>query len=111
LQGDAEHLSQYLPENSVDYLIDVKSSFFYPDKDAFFREAAKVLKDDGLFFISIVNFRTHLEQVHRDIKRHFMILVEEDVTDNALRSLHLDSDRIQRFIDERFPVGLRSLMK
>lgn len=89
----------------------MKSSFFYPDKAAFFREAALVLKEDGLFFLSIVNFRTHLEQVHRDIKRHFSILVEEDVTDNVLRSLHLDSDRVQRFIDSNFPIGMRSIMK
>ncbi len=48
-QGDCENLSQYVPYKFFDYVIDVESSFYYPDKDRFLSEVAKVLKDDGLF--------------------------------------------------------------
>ena len=48
-QGDSEHLSQYVPYNFFDYVIDIESSFYYPDKERYLSEVAKVLKDDGLF--------------------------------------------------------------
>lgn len=85
--GDCENLSKLVPKGSIDYLIDVKSAFFYPDKDAYFREVASVLKEDGLFMLAIPQFRTHLEDLHHQIKRHFNILVEEDTTENALRTI------------------------
>ena len=83
-----------VPIGSIDYLIDVKSAFFYPDKEAYFREASLVLRDHGLFLLALPQFRTHLEILHRQIKKYFNILAEEDLTENAIHTIHLDSDRI-----------------
>ena len=109
--GDCELLSSLVPAGSIDYLIDVKSAFFYPDKEAYFREASLVLKEDGYFLLALPQFRTHLEVLHRQLKRYFTIVTEEDLTENAIHTVHLDSDRIQRYIDQAYPIGLRSLVK
>lgn len=112
IQGDAEHLTQHLPNGSVDILIDIESNFFYLDKRSFLKEAALVLKEEeGIFLLSVLDFRTRMEAIHREIKRHFYILVEEDATDCVLKALHLDGDNIQRGIDRKFPIGLNSIMK
>ena len=111
LNGDAEHLSQFIQRSSIDYLVDVKSSFYYPDQDAFFREAHAVLKDDGLLIMAVPLFRTNADQLHQTMKRYFNVIREEDFTENALRALHLDSDRISRLIDSSYPFGIRSLIK
>ena len=39
-----------MPHGTIDYLIDVESSIFYPDKTAFLREVREVLREDGVFF-------------------------------------------------------------
>lgn len=108
---DSESLTTSFQARSIDYVIDVESSFFYPDKAAFLREVNVVLKEDGIFLFAVPSFRTHLDQLYHDIKRNFFILREDDITDNVLRALHLDSDRLQRYIDDHFPIGLRTLMK
>ena len=50
LLGDVEHLSSVVPHGTIDYLVDIESSLFYPDKTAFLREVREVLRDDGVFF-------------------------------------------------------------
>lgn len=50
LVGDVEQLSNVVPHSTIDYLVDIESSFFYPDKTAFLREVREVLRDDGVFF-------------------------------------------------------------
>jgi hypothetical protein len=39
-----------VPHGTIDYLVDIESSFFYPDKTAFLKEVREVLRDDGVFF-------------------------------------------------------------
>jgi hypothetical protein len=50
IKGDSEKVNKLLGAKSVDYVIDVQNSMFYPDQKAYFRAVREVLKDDGLFF-------------------------------------------------------------
>jgi len=52
--GDCERLSQVVPKRSIDYIVDIESSFFYADKASFLREVREVLKDDGTFFFGTI---------------------------------------------------------
>ncbi|MEA1887495.1 MAG: class I SAM-dependent methyltransferase [Bacteroidota bacterium] len=48
---DAQDLST-IESNSMDYIINIESAFHYPDKPAFFREIARVLKPGGIYLIA-----------------------------------------------------------
>lgn len=48
---DAQDLST-IESNSMDYIINIESAFHYPDKPAFFREIARVLKPAGTYLIA-----------------------------------------------------------
>ncbi len=96
---DVEKLSSVVPRLSVDYIVDIESAFFYPNKEAFLREAHLVLKEDGTMFLAFFAPRTKWEQIHRWVNRYFDIVHEEDITDNVIRSLSLDTDRMSAYID------------
>jgi len=51
LVDDAQNLAQ-IPSDSVDILLNIESAFHYPDKPAFIREMARVLKPGGKFLIA-----------------------------------------------------------
>jgi SAM-dependent methyltransferase len=40
------------PARSFDLVVDIESSFYYPDKLAFIRGVHHVIKDDGLFVLA-----------------------------------------------------------
>lgn len=49
--------------------------------------------------------------MHDYIREYFEILKEDDITDNALHSLRLDSSKISRFADQHYPIVLNSIFK
>jgi SAM-dependent methyltransferase len=51
-KGDSENLHTLFPARSFDFVVDIESSFYYPDKLAFIRGVHHVLKDDGLFVLA-----------------------------------------------------------
>jgi len=50
-EGDAQKLEN-IPDQSFDMVINIESAFHYPDKPAFLREVARVLKPGGHFLIA-----------------------------------------------------------
>ena len=94
-----------VPLKYFDLVIDVESSIFYPDKDAFLREVARVLKDDGLFLFGFTNLRHKVYQIESLIAQYFEIVKEEDITSNVCRSLDLDAVRIRMFTEDNFPIS------
>lgn len=92
-----------VPKNSIDYVIDIESSYFYPNKDAFLREVNSVLKEDGMFFWGCMVPRSKLDKKYQLINKYFDIVKDEDITDNVVRSLKLDSTHVSRFIESNFP--------
>ena len=63
------------------------TSFYYPDKHAFFRDAYEVLKPHGVFLITYGNFSYKFDDIYHLMKRYFVIESEEDITENVLRSM------------------------
>ena len=98
-----ENLSQVVPHNSIDYLVDIESSFFYPDKTSFLREVREVLKDDGIFFYGALMPNNRVQTLNSLLYRYFEVEKEEDITANAIHSLKLDSETMSRFIDNHYP--------
>lgn len=43
--------------------------------------------------------------------KYFDIAYEEDITDNVVKSLNMDTHRVSNFIDQNFPIFVRSIMK
>ncbi len=43
-----------VPKGTIDYIVDVESSVFYPNKNAFLKEVREVLRDDGTFFYGVL---------------------------------------------------------
>jgi ubiquinone/menaquinone biosynthesis C-methylase UbiE len=111
LQGDSEHLSMFVPRLSVDYIVDIEGFFYLQDKHGFFREAHNVLKEDGRLFMGFFIQRTRLEEIHGYIRQYFDILKEDDITENALHSLRLDSQKISRYADQHYSFGMNMVFK
>ena len=103
LVADVEHLSEVVPKNTIDYLVDVESSFLYPNKTAYLREVREVLKDNGMFYFGAILPWTRVAPLTTFLRRWFDVQREEDITANVLLSLKLDTVSINNFIDNHYP--------
>jgi len=54
---DVECLSRLVKPNTFDLIVDIESSFFYPNKMAFLREVSQALKPDGSFLYGAMMFK------------------------------------------------------
>ncbi len=97
--ADVENLTASVPRLSIDIMIDIEAFFYYTDKHAYLREAHNCLKENGRLFLCFFIQRTRLEEVHHMIHEYFDIEREDDITDNVVHSLRLDSQRLARFGD------------
>jgi hypothetical protein len=103
--GDVERLSQVVPHNSIDYLVDIESSIFYPDKTSFLKEVREVLRDDGVFYYGALMPSNKVKSLNSLLYRYFEVENEEDITEQVLLSLKLDTLAINTFIDKNFPIS------
>jgi hypothetical protein len=103
LLGDVEHMSNVVPHGTIDYLVDIESSFFYPDKTAFLREVREVLRDDGVFFYGSLIQSRRVPELEALLFKYFEVQKEEDITQNILQSLHFDTDAVSQYLDNTFP--------
>jgi hypothetical protein len=60
MRCDSENITSSIPPNSVDFVVDIESSFFYPNLQKYFCEVNKVLKDDGMFFLGLMCLKSKL---------------------------------------------------
>lgn len=60
------------------------------------------MKEDGIFVLSFFIQRTRLEEIHTYLRMYFEIQAEDDITENVLHSLRLDTQRLSRFADSHF---------
>ena len=58
IRYDSESCSEVVQKASIDYALDIEASFFYPNKERFFREIASVLKRDGTFLYGCFMWRS-----------------------------------------------------
>lgn len=80
LLGDVESLSSVVPHGTIDYLVDIESSFFYADKTTFLKEVREVLRDDGLFFYGALIPSGKVPEIEAHLYKYFEVLKEEDIT-------------------------------
>jgi SAM-dependent methyltransferase len=117
--GDAEALP--FADGSFDAVLSVESSHCYPSVPRFLAEVSRVLRPGG--FLLLADFRHStlppgaenalFEQEDVACLRHqiadagFRIVEEEDITDNVLRALRLDSPNRRAQLESRMPKLLR----
>ena len=102
IEGSAIDLP--FPDDSFDVVINVEASNDYPDRPRFFREVARVLKDDGVF-VYTDNFRsTRVEEMKRDLAEAGFDFDFRDITANVAEACRLDSPRRRQLIRERAPL-------
>ena len=92
------------PDRIFDVVINVEASNDYPDRPTFFREVARVLKDDGVF-VYTDNFRTtRVEEMKRDLAEAGFAFDFRDITANVAEACRLDSARRREVIRARAPL-------
>ena len=64
-------MSSVVPHGTIDYLVDIESSFFYADKTSFLREVREVLRDDGVFFFGSLVLSNKLPELESLLFKYF----------------------------------------
>lgn len=94
------------PDRSVDVVLNIEASHLYEDLARFFREVLRVLRSGGQFYYADLFWRdSDPKALLAD--SGFEVQAEEDLTQNVLRSLDLDSARRMGIIDSTVPPDLR----
>jgi len=105
--GDAEKIP--FADESFDAVINVESSHCYPRLDKFFAEVKRVLKKGGRLFYADFRRKEDLAGQQLAIQNSGLIVREkEDIVQDVLRALTLDSARKEKLIRRRIPGILRS---
>jgi ubiquinone/menaquinone biosynthesis C-methylase UbiE len=95
------------PDVSFDVLINVEASNDYPDRPRFFREVARVLKDDGVF-VYTDNFRgRRVDEMKQHLAEAGFEAEFRDITANVAEACRLDSPRRREVIRSRAPLLAR----
>ena len=104
--GDAESLP--FPEESFDHLINVESSHCYGDVSAFFCQAARVLREGGIFLLADFRRVTDIPALKAALAASGLTTIQEkDITPRILSALDLEQPHRIAFIKEMIPPLLR----
>ena len=117
--GESEHLrfvqgsALELPfeDASFDVVVNVEASNDYGDRPRFFREAARVLKPDGLLLYADTVKQGRRESMEHDVASAGFDAEFRDITDNVAEACRLDSPRRREVIRRHAPFGARMLLK
>jgi len=108
--GDAENLP--ISDGVVDLVLNVESSHCYGNQRAFVAEVERILKPGGHFLITDFMATTELGDYEEILKSgNLEMVTKNDVTENVLMSLKLDSNRRLDLIQQRTPRFLHSILK
>lgn len=107
VQGDAEKLP--FAEESFDVVFNVESSHCYPNMGRFAAEVFRVLRPGGqLLFADLRPAATVAEMRESLLGTGLVLLEEENITQNVVRALELDTPRRVQFVRENVPRRLQS---
>lgn len=107
VRGRAENLP--VENNSVDVVVNIESARCYSSLDVFFNEVKRVLRPDGYFMFADMIEQEEVEDVKQKLHRcGFKIKEENDITENIVKALDIDSERRQKLIDKKVPGFLRN---
>jgi ubiquinone/menaquinone biosynthesis C-methylase UbiE len=102
--GAAEALA--FPDGSFDAVLSIEASHLYEDPARFFHEAFRVLRPGGQLFYADL-FWCDSDPIMLIVTAGFKVLADEDITQNVVRSLDLDSARRMQLIESSVPAELR----
>lgn len=104
--------AQKLPfvDDSFDVIINVESSHCYQNINAFLSEAHRVLRPGGVFCFCDFRPRNKTKKLRQDLSQYFSIVTYDDITDNVVNALELNTPQIKEAIIKATP-GWRSLFR
>jgi SAM-dependent methyltransferase len=106
LQGCADNLP--IPDQSVDIVINIESSHFYPSMKKFISEVQRILRPKG--YMAFADLRHFLQVDGLDQcfdASGLRVLQRSDITPQVLASLTQISDRRKAYINSAFPARWR----
>jgi ubiquinone/menaquinone biosynthesis C-methylase UbiE len=109
VQGSALHLP--FKDGSFDVVLNVEASNDYGDRRSFFREAARVLRPDGLLlYADTVKFGRR-DAIEKDLAAAGFQAELRDITGNVTEACRQDSTRRREVIRRHAPLPARLLLK
>ena len=108
-QGSALHLP--FKDDSFDVVLNVEASNDYGDRRGFFREAARVLKPNGVLLYADTVKHRRREAIERDLAAAGFEAELRDITGNVAEACRLDSPRRRQVIRRHAPLPARLLLK
>jgi len=109
VQGSALDLP--FPDASFDVVLNVEASNDYGDRPRFFREAARVLKPDGILLYADTVKQGRREAMEQDLTSAGFQAEFRDITDNVAEACRLDSPRRREVIRRHAPLFGRVFLK
>ncbi len=106
MHGSADNLP--IPNESVDVVINIESSHFYPSMERFISEVKRILRPNG--YMAFVDLRHYLQVDALDkclSASGLQILQQSDITPQVLASLDRLSDRRKAHINSTYPMMWR----
>lgn len=109
VQGSALHLP--FDDASFDVVLNVEASNDYGDRQGFFREAARVLKPDGILLYADTVKLGRREAMEEDLASAGFKAELGDITGNVAEACRLDSPRRRAIIRKHAPLPARLFLK
>ena len=109
VQGSALHLP--FKDGSFDVVLNVEASNDYGDRRGFFREAARVLKRNGILLYAGTVKHGRREAIERDLAFAGFNAELRDITGNVAEACRLDSRRRRQVIRRHAPLPARLLLR
>jgi len=109
VQGSALDLP--FPDGSFDVVLNVEASNDYADRERFFREAARVLKADGIFLYTDTVQRGRRDEMERGLAAAGFSANFRDITQNVVDACRADTPRRREVIRRHAPLPVRLFMK
>jgi ubiquinone/menaquinone biosynthesis C-methylase UbiE len=108
VQGSALHLP--FKDGSFDVVLNIEASNDYGDRLGFFREAARVLKQNGILLYADTVKHGRREAIERDLASAGFGAELRDITGNVAEACRLDSKRRRQVIRRHAPLPARLLL-
>lgn len=109
VQGSALDLP--FPNGHFDVLLNVEASNDYPDREQFFREAARVLKPDGVLLYTDTVPDGRREKIERGLAAAGFRASFRDISGNVVEACRADTPRRRAVIRRHAPLPARLFLK
>jgi ubiquinone/menaquinone biosynthesis C-methylase UbiE len=104
--GDAQDLS-FIPDNSLDIIINCESSHRYPRMDLFFKEVHRILRPGASLLYTDFGFDHEMAGIKKLLDESGLIFTREmEITDNVVKALEADDSRRRNLVKRLTPAFL-----